>query len=128
MGAAGAAGSGSSVIDAAATAATAAGAATGAASGALGAASAAASGMAASYSSGASSSYATSSIPNAALTSDVEKYQRTSAGMSAIEKAIPVPGNWKKATVASIRPKPAMIIAKSRAHGWSDHRPRAASS
>ena len=34
-----------------------------------------------------------------------------------MDSPTPVPGNWKKAIVASIRPKPAMIIAKSRAHG-----------
>ena len=36
--------------------------------------------------------------------------------------AIPVPGNWKNARAASKMPKPARIIAKSRAHGCSDQR------
>src|SRR3954469_14347890 len=66
------------------------------------------------------------SRPNASLTSDVVKYQRMTAGMIAIDRPIPLPGNWKNAIIASISPNPAMTIAKRRAHGWSDHRPRAA--
>src|SRR4029079_10563127 len=53
-------------------------------------------------------------------------YQRIRAGMMAIEKPMPVPGNWKNARAASNRAKPAMISTKSRAHGWSDQRLSAA--
>ena len=55
--------------------------------------------------------------PNAALTSPVLRYQRITAGMSAIAKPTPVPGNWKNARTASNRAMPAMIIANRRAHG-----------
>ena len=66
--------------------------------------------------------------PNAALTSAVLRYQRIRAGMIAIAKPTPVPGNWKNARTASNRAKPAMIIAKRRAHGWSAQSPNAARS
>ena len=48
------------------------------------------------------------------------------AGISAMAKPMPVPGNWKNARTASNRAKPAMIIVNVRAHGWSAHRPPAA--
>ena len=51
-----------------------------------------------------------------------------SAGMIAMPKPMPVPGNWMNARTASNRAKPAMISANRRAHGWSAQRPRAASS
>ena len=66
--------------------------------------------------------------PNAALTSPDLRYQRINAGRIAIEKATPVPGNWKKARAASNRAKPAMNIANQRAQGCSAHRPPAARS
>ena len=51
-----------------------------------------------------------------------------SAGMIAMPKPTPVPGNWMNARTASNRAKPAMISANRRAHGWSAQRPSAASS
>ena len=67
-------------------------------------------------------------FPNAALTSSELRYQRITAGMIAIAKPTPVPGKWKNARTASNRAMPAMISAKSRAHGCSDQRPTAARS
>ena len=50
------------------------------------------------------------------------------AGMSAIAKPMPVPGNWMNARPASKSAKAAMTSAKIRAHGWSAQRPPATSS
>src|SRR5690349_10075448 len=51
-----------------------------------------------------------------------------SAGMIAMPKPMPVPGNWKNARTASKRLMPATIRATTRAHDCRPHRPRAVAS
>src|SRR4051794_36340168 len=64
---------------------------------------------------------------NQTLMSADVRYKRMRPGMTAMAKPSPEPGNWKKASAASKRAKPAMIIVAVRAQGWSAQRPTATS-